>query len=351
MGDPARLASRAAVAEQAASQRRAVAAEDIFLSQPGRLDDRTRAATLRMAEATVGAIEQQLTRDAARALTAVGRRATATVFESNHSLAWPRLLDAGLMRDAELIGELIAQARIDLLDESLAALRVHDAAPTLISNLVEHGDATQRAAAVAYLVADGARRLSPAGRRAALPEALTTRLVWWVAAALREELGATAGIEADVALCEAARHYLTQERGTDPAEAAMHLATSLRPMGEARGEVLVQSLDGARVSLFAALLAQAVGIDAGAARALLLDTGSDRLWLALRAAGLGRDAIARAGFLLSEADRERDLTMLVETLDPLVALDPAVAAQAIAALKLPQDFRDAVQMLARRQAT
>lgn len=348
IGDPARLAPRAAAAERAAAARWAVAIEDVFLSQPGRLDDRTRAATLRMAEATIAAIEQQLAGEAARRLVAAGRRDAASVLESNRPLAWPRLIDAGLMRDAELIGELIAQARIDLLDETLAGLRAPDAGATLVARAVEQGDAAQRATAIAYLAADGARRSSAAGPRASLPAPLHARLVWWVAAALRERLGREAGIDADMALCAAAQAFLAHDGGPRPAEVAARLVAALRAGGMAADALMVQALDGARVTLFVAALAAVVGIDADAARALVLDSGSDRLWLALRAAGFDRAAIARAGFLLAEADRERDLELLIETLDAVVALEPAVAGEAIATLRLPGDFRAAVRALARR---
>ncbi|WP_156025770.1 DUF2336 domain-containing protein [Sphingomonas phyllosphaerae] len=348
MGDPARLASCAADAERAAEQRLFVAVEDIFLSQPGRLDDRTRAATLRLAEATIGATEQQISGDAARTLMAAGRREAAAVLGSNRSLAWPRLLDAGLMRDTDLIGALIAQARVDLLDESLAALRAPDAGPTLVTMLIERGDAAQRAAASDYLLADGKRRMGVEGRQAILPAAAQARIAWWVAAALREQLGAEGGAVADAALCEAAQRRIARANEGQMRDAAARLVHALSPTVAERGALMVRALESARTPLFAALLAEAIGVDAEAALSLVLDSTSDRLWLALRAAALDRDAIARAGFLLSEADRERDVTMLIEVLDPLAALDPTAAAAAIATLRLPGDFRAAVRALAAR---
>ena len=348
IGDPARLRAEAIEAERAAEERLAVAIDDIFLSQPGRLDDRTRAATLRLTEATVCAIERQVAGDAAHALAAIGRHDAAGVLQSNEPIAWPRLRDAGLMHDAELIAELIAQTRIDLLDESLAMLRVHDSGPTLATTLVERGTGVQRAAAVAYLVADGTRRLALDGRRAALPAGLYARAVWWVAAALREQMGRAGGIEADAALCEAAQQCIARHRDAPVEVTAAALVRALAPTPEERAELMVHALDSARTTLFAMLLADALGIDAAAARGLVLDPASDRLWLALRAAELSRDAIARAGFLLSEADRERDVLALIEMLDGFAALEPLVAAQALSELRLPQDFRAAVRALARR---
>jgi hypothetical protein len=351
IGDPARIASLVADAVAAADRRSEVAVEDVFLSQPGRLDDRTRAATLRLAETTIGAIEQQIAGDAARALHDADRREAAAVLESNRALAWSRLIEAGLMRDAELIGELIAQARVDLLDESLTALRAPDAGATLVTALVQSGAPAQRTAAIAYLVADSTRRLAAGGRQAILPAVLHTRVAWWVAAALRERLSGTGGVESDRVLADAAHRCLREydeTAGVD--EAAARLVQALSPSTAERAELMVRALDSARTALFVALLAEALSIDAAEARALVLDSPSDRLWLALRAAGLPRDAIARAGFLLSEADRERDLSTLVEAVDTLAALDPAVAAEAISTARLPRDFRAAVRALARRSA-
>lgn len=351
VGDPARIAARVADAASAADRRSDVAVEDVFLSQPGRLDDRTRAATLRLAETTIGAIEQQIVGDAARALADAGRRDAAAVLESNQALAWPRLIEAGLMRDAELIGELIAQARVDLLDDSLTTLRAPDAGTTLVTALVQSGAPAQRTAAIAYLVADGTRRLAVGGRQAILPVVLYARVAWWVAAVLRERLSGTGGVESDRALADATHRCLSgydHAAGVD--DAAARLVQALSPSASERAELMVRALDSARITLFVALLAEGLSIDSVEARALVLDSASDRLWLALRAAGLPREAIARAGFLLSEADRERDLSMLVETIETLAALDPAAAALTIATVRLPRDFRAAVRALARRSA-
>lgn len=347
-GDLARLSIHVADAERAAEQRLAVGIEDIFLSRPGRLDDRIRAATLRLAEASIGAIEQQVSGDTARALMALGRREAAALLGSNRALAWPRLLEAGLMRDAGLIGALIAQARVDLLDESLAALRAPDAGPTVVTALIEHGDAAQRAAASNFLLVDGMRRGAGEERHAVLPPTLQAQIIWWIAAALRERLGEIGGAEADIALSEAAQHRIARANDGQVIGAASRLVRALAPTTADRGTLMIRALESARTPLFAAFLADGAGVDAEAALSLVLDSHSDRLWLALRAAGLDRDTIARVGFLLSEADRERDLTMLIEVLDPLGALDPVGAARAMSTLRLPEDFRAAVRALARR---
>ncbi|PZQ62675.1 MAG: hypothetical protein DI544_00145 [Sphingomonas taxi] len=343
--DPARWEN----AERAAEARLAVAVEDIFLSQPGRLDDRTRSTVLRLAETTVEAIERQVAGDAGRALAARGLAAQAASLESNHALAWPRLLDAGLMRDAELIGELIAQARVDLLDESLVLLRAPDAGATLLTTLTDSADPELRQLAAGYLAADGRRWRNAGERCAALPPVLHHRLTWWVAAALRERMGRAGEPESDRALCDAAQRCIGAHRGVEHiGDVAARLATALVPATEDLADLLLRALESARTTLFVALLAQALAIEAAEARALVLDSASDRLWLALRAAGVPRDAIARIGFLLAEADRERDLDTLIAMQDDLAALSPASATQAVAALALPRDFRRAMRALTRQ---
>lgn len=334
---------------RAAEQRLDTAITDLFMTPHGRLDDRTRWAVLRLAEATVRAIEQRIAGHAARTLAARGQPNHAATLESNRAMVWPRLRACALMDDADLIGELIAQARMDLIDEALAALRAPDAGPTLLSVLAEDADPAVRDATIAYLVAESRRRLAVDDCRAAMPAVLHRRLSWWVAAALRERLGASGDAGCDQALSDAAQHAIMAHDGEDDvAAAANRLVAALRPGADALPTLLLRALDGARSTLFVALLGDALGIGDAEVRELVLDAGGERLWTALRAAGLARGAIARIGFALTEADPRRDLEALVEGLDSADALAPAAAAQALASLTLPRDYRSAVHALARR---
>ena len=112
--------ARAAAADRRIDARLATAIADIFLPERDRLDERTRATVAALLEATVSAAEREIAGHAARLLATRGQGDVAQRLNANHSLALPRLAAAGLLRDADLMAELIAQARIDLIDAAPA---------------------------------------------------------------------------------------------------------------------------------------------------------------------------------------------------------------------------------------
>lgn len=346
----ATLAQRAFAAERRADARLATAIADFFLPDAERLDERTRAAVVALFEVTVGAIEREIAAHAARLLDSRGDAALAARLSGGNGGVLGRLVDSGLLRDAELMDELIAQARVELIDEALIANRAPGATPTLLARLTEVADGVIRNRAIAYLVADGRRRLPAADRRAELPAELFHRLGWWVAAALRERLGGDAPA-ADRALAEATQRSLAAyDEGERVEAAAAHLAAAIDALPHERAPLLLDTLAEGRLALFVAILAHALGVDAAEARGLALDPEGDRLWLALRALGMEREAIARIGWALCEADRARDVEVLADAIDPVAALAPEQAALAVAPLTLNRDFRAAVRALARSAA-
>ena len=221
------------------------------------------------------------------------------------------------------------------IEAGLAAVRPPSTSPTLLVRLSDSPDRVVRARASDYLVADGRRRA--AGGE--LSRALHRRLAWWVAAALRERCGAAA----DAALTDAARHNATETPSR--LDLAVHLAAAVDLHPAERPTFLLDALSEGQVDLFAAVLAQALGIDATEARDLVLDPALDRLWLGLRAAGLTRPDIARIGWRLCEADPARDVEALPGSLDALDGVTPAAAMRALGVLSLDAEFRAAVRTL------
>ena len=73
----------------------------------------------------------------------------------------------------------------------------------------------------------------------------------------------------------------------------------------------------------------------------------DRLWVALRAIDLPREAIARIGYALCEADPRRDLEQFADVLDWIMAVAPQEARAALAPHYLDPDYRAALQALER----
>lgn len=344
---PHRLAASAAQADRRATARLTTAIADFFMPERGRLDERGRAAIGALIESTVLAIEGEIAGYATRLLMSREVPEAALALSSNQGITLLRLLESGLLRDAGLMGELVAQSRLDMIDAALIANRVPGAHPTMLPLLAESDDSVVRGRAVSYLVAESRRRMPGVTRRAELPGELHRRLGWWIAAALRERLPAAA--EVDRALVESTQRSITAyDEGERADVAALQLAAALDPTASELPRLLIEALAEGRSILFVALLAHTLDVEPVEARGLTLDAESDRLWLALRALGIDRESIAHIGFLLSEADRERDVETLADVLDPIASLAPELAAQAVAPLSLHREFRAAVRALARR---
>lgn len=323
-------AARAAAAERHAAAREATGVADLLLGMRNRLDDRTRATAAAWIDVAVASIVSEITDIASR------RLADPAVLRGAGVVA--RLEAAGLTRDPALVAEAIAQARVALIDAALVATRPPAATATLLSRLLEAGDRIVRARATAYLVADNRRR--QAGGE--LPEDLHRRLAWAAAAALRAHVGP----QADAALTEAVERSLAARHDAgDAGGAAMQLAIAIDAPTVERAHLMLDALTEGRLGLFAALLAHALSIAVVDARALSIDSDGERLWLALRAAGVGRGDIARIGWALCEADRARDVERLPEQIDVVAAVSPHDAAAALDLLSLPADYRAAIRAL------
>jgi hypothetical protein len=78
---------------------------------------------------------------------------------------------------------------------------------------------------------------------------------------------------------------------------------------------------------------------------MVLASDGAQLWVALRALALPREAIARVGVALCEADPRRDVEAFAEQLDAIMAIATDDARAALAGLRLPGDFRAAIAAL------
>lgn len=348
------LIAHAAAADHAAHHVLAASIADFFLADAGRLDERTRLAIARLIRALVETVAGEVRGHAARLLRAQGHRAQADALEAMRDPLTP-LNDAGLLRDAALMAELLGRVR----QESLALLMPVQAPdepdrPSLINRLIQHPDRVLAQGAMAVLVAESRRRGVPEGGplpQTDLPAELHHRLVWWVTAALRAA-GASAdgsALALDRALAEAAQRSLAAHDEGDRLEAAaMRLAAAIDAEPPELAELMIEALGDRRLALFAALLAHALGVDYAIARDITLDADSGRLWIALRALEFERDAIARIAVALSDADPRRDLEAFADRLDAIMAIDGVAARDAMTRLRLPAEFRLAIDALERR---
>lgn len=331
-------AQRAEAARARVGERLAGAMADLFLDPEARLDDRTRLALAERLARAVGRLETELKRQAARLLAARGASAAAeALLAQRDGLALERLTRAGLLREEALIAELLAQVRFALLAETLPVTTEGGAGSVLV-RLAGVPDRVVAAAAQALLLAQS-REDSP------LPAELHHRLVWQAAAAVRP---AETDPDADRAIAEAAtRNLAAHDEGERVEAVASRLAAAIDARADELAPLLVEALGDGRLPLFTAVLARAVGIDFEQARALVLEPDGERLWLALRAAQLDRQTIARIALALADADPVRDIEGFADQLERIAAVRPGEARYALAPETLHRDFRAGIAALAR----
>ena len=350
------LSARLAAARSArarAAHRLAGSIDDFFLAEDARLDERTRIAVGRLLGGIVRGIETDIRRHAARVLAGRGSDDRAEALLRGHDDVVDRLTQAGLLRDRRLMDELIARIRGDILADALPVDSVEADLPSVLVRLADSGDGVVAAGARGLLSAEARRRSSDnAGAVASdLPAELHHRLIWWIAASIREAMVATQGDDTatDRAIVEAAQRSLAAHDEGDRAESiAMRLALAIDARPGELAPLLVEALRDRRLILFIACLGSALDLDYDSARAIVLEPAGDRLWLALRALDLDRPTVARIGLSLAEADPRRDLERFAEEIDAIVAIPVDVARSALAPLTLHHDLRLAIDALTRQ---
>ncbi len=329
------------------------AIDDFFLADDVRLDERTRLTLGRFLAAVVQGIETEIRRHAARLLSGQGADRLAEGLLRGHEDVVRRLSRAGLLRDRLLMDEVIAQVRCGLIGDALAPIVIAPEQPSLLIRLADVDDGVVAAAARALLSAETRRRTAAEQGRipsGALPAERHHQLVWWVAASIREGQLASVGEDpiVDRAIVEAAQRSLSaHDEGQRPEALAVRLAAAIDARTDEIGELLIDALGDRRLLVFIAVLGRAVDLDFEGARAIVLEPEGDRLWLALRAAGLDRATIATIALALADADPRRDIEAFADDLDEIAAIPFAAARSALAPLTLHHDLRLAIDALAR----
>lgn len=342
----AALLARAAAADRVERGRLRHAIDDLFLPDEARLDERTRAHWGAALRGLIATVEGEIGAHAARLLAGRGEPALAERLGRPDPGIADRLIASGLLRDQELVGELLARVLEVQIGGALPVTApAHPDRPSFLARLARSGDRVVAAGALALIVAAGTRAAEGAATRTELPAELHHRLVWWVAAALRGSAGEAA--EAlDRALAEAVQRSLAAHDEGERLEAlAMRLAAAIDAQPDELGGLLQESLADRHLPLFVALFARALGVDYATARAVVLDPAGERLLLGLRAIGLERTGLAQIGLLLGEADPRRSLETLPDAVDAAAVL-PAEAARArLAPLRLHPHYRAALLAL------
>ncbi len=347
------LIARAAAADVRGRTRVSMAIDDFFLPDDARLDERMRGGIADSLAGLVAGVETGLIRHAARLLVARDAPELAIRLTGGGSAILERLVSAGLLRDGDFMSEVIARVRMETIGDALPVTSPAELdSPSLLARLANHPDRDVAEAATTLFMAESRRRgVIERASQTDLPAELHQRLVWWVAAALRERCDQSGHdiVLLDAALAEAAMHILGTHDDHDRLEAAaMRLAVAFEAGPQELPGLLVEAIGDRRIAVFTAFLSQAVGLDYEQGREVVCDPDAARLWLVLRALDCDRRTIARIGLALCEADARRDLDAFADSLDDIVDVSSTLARQALAPLKLHPDYRAALSALMRR---
>lgn len=319
---------------------------DFVSDASARLDDQLRALLHHQIAGLIATIEATLREETGRLLLARGERDAAAQLAAEAHNAYARLAAAGRLAEPALVAELIARLRHDLIAERLPLRVGTEDEASLLVRLVDVADGAVSAAAGALLRADSRRREALAMTdvdRSELPAELHQQLVWRVAAAIR----GVGGAAIDRALTEAAARVLATYDEGDRAEAlSMRLAIAIDARPNELPALLEEAIGDRRLSLVVAVLACASSLSFAQVRALMVEPEDERWWLLLRAIDLDPLTIARLALALAEADPYRAYDDLPALLDAANAVAVGDARAAMATLRLPDDFRMAVEELA-----
>ena len=152
------LLARAAATDVHAQRALEIATDDFFLPADARLDERSRSALGDLVRALVATIEAELRDHGARLLAASGEPRLAQALAQGESVL-ARLRQSGLLRDSEMMAELLGRIGQDLLAQ---ALPMHGSdspdRPSLINRFVQHADRVVAASAMSLLIAESQRR-------------------------------------------------------------------------------------------------------------------------------------------------------------------------------------------------
>lgn len=343
-----RLLSDAASAARGADDRLSAALIDLFLPEPHRPSDRQRHVMTQYLEKLVDDVEADLRH---RLLMLPAEGVPAALIEAigtaRIEIAAPILARANVLRDTALVALLLTRAEEERIvamlrraAESGSDTSTDDGSP------FEASDAKGARLEMALLIAESRRfdRFNrPAIAAGDLPAEIEHRLVWLVAAALRDYMIRVHAIEpvrADDMIVAAVNAALgAHDEGATIEAAAMRVARHLRKRGLDGDAALVRVLRQGRFTLFVAILAVRARIDHSTAVAMASDPEGARLTVLLRAIGAGNETAAAILLDLAPAGAESRVEDHVANFE---ALTPDAAIEAIRPWRLDGAYRAAI---------
>lgn len=287
----------------AARERFAVAATDLLLPEGARLTEWQRLTAASLLSRLIGSIEDNLRITLAERF--AGHEALSAALSSAHvPIALPILERASVLRDPDLGTILVRRVEEHRFWKTYAA----GGGEEFLLELIRDADADLAAAAM-DLVTARSRRFDrfqePVMGRVELPADLQHKLVWLVAASLRQYIVQHHKLTAvDAAIEEAATSLLAAYDEGDAFEVrAMRLARRLQATGRLDGALLGRVLGEGALPLFIAGLAALAALDYGAAWEILSDPRGRGPALLLRSAGIDRRDSAAILLLLNAHGR------------------------------------------------
>lgn len=347
MGDAARLLLAAA------RERFSVAAADLLLPEQSRLTEWQRltasALLIRLVRGIEEALRARLAEDF-RHLEALYAALGSTRVE----IALPVLERSQVLRDAELGNVLVRRVEEHRYWKEHAASAPDD----MLAGLVRDTDNAIAAEAMTLLIARSRRFdrfQEPLMGQADLPAELQHKLVWMVAAALRQYMVQQHGVPsgaADAAISDAASELLaSSDEGQNLEAAAMRLSRALMTAGRLEGENLASMLEQGQLPLFVAGIAVRCSLDYAAAWELLSDPQGRGPALLLRCGGIERDSAASILLMLNLRGRlfsgeEGDAA--ATQLDQYEAMSEAAAQEVLRIWQVDPGYRAAIARLSTR---
>ena len=348
-GDAARLLLAAA------RERFSVAATDLLLPPEARLSEWQRLTAAALLIRLVRTVEDGLRARLAEHF--ADHEGLSAAFSSAHvAIAQPILERAQVLRDAELGTILVRRVEEHRFWKENAG--EDDGSDEYLLDLVRDEDSRIAAEAMALMIARS-RRFDqfnePIMGRTELPADAQHRLVWMIAAALRQYMVERHGLpsgRADAAIAVAAGEIIAGYDEGDSLEACcVRLARRLDRAGRLDDAVLRLILEDGLLPLFIAAIGVRAGLDYGAAWEVLADPRGRGPALLLKAAEVDRDTAAAILLVLNSRGRMFSGTegdAAAAQLDLFEATDEDAARDILRLWQVDPGYRAAVARLSTR---
>ncbi|WP_211306361.1 DUF2336 domain-containing protein [Parasphingopyxis lamellibrachiae] len=271
------------------------------------------------------------------------------------AIAWPAFVRTGFPEDPELADILVHRAQSYGVMRNLRQ-NVVMAENSRLEVLTDHGDRDIARDAMRLLIAESRfndRFDDPRLGRGDLSEAADHRLVWTVAAALRDYGRQQHGLDGwslDESIIGVATAMLAEQDDSAPADGiAMALAARLDRAGLLDDALLVEALNSARLTLYVAILAVRSGTDFDTAWEMAAMPDAPSHMVLLKSISMERTAashllvaMARA-ILLDEREADEVAARWMEAYD---VVSPNAVAAAMRPWRLGHIYRSAITRFA-----